>query len=72
MIRWMINWISLGTFLLLLTAPLFAQSIQLTPEQRAMLDQLPPAQTQQAKEAIRQIERQNAGESAPYTLTEQL
>lgn len=68
----MINWVSLGAFLLLFTAPLYAQSIQLTPEQRAMLDQLPPAQRQQAMEAIRQFERQNAGESAPSTVTEEL
>jgi protein involved in polysaccharide export with SLBB domain len=58
--------------LLFLAAPLYAQSIQLTPEQRAMLDQLPPAQRQQAMEAIRQFERQNAGESAPSTVTEEL
>ena len=70
MIRSLVNRVSLGAFLLFLAAPLYAQSIQLTPEQRAMLDQLPPAQRQQAMEAIRQFERQNAGESAPSTVTE--
>ena len=72
MIRSMINLGLLGALALLFAAPLYAQSIQLTPEQRAMLDQLPPAQRQQAMEAIRQFERQNAGESAPSNVSEEL
>ncbi len=44
---------------LLLSAPASAQSIQLTPQQRQMLNSLPPAQRQQALEAIRQFEAQN-------------
>lgn len=52
-----------GVMILTLVAvTALAQSIRLTPEQQAMLDQLPPAQRQQALEAIRQFERQNAGE----------
>jgi polysaccharide export outer membrane protein len=50
----------------------YAQSIKLTPEQQAMLDQLPPAQRQQAMDAIREFERQNAGASSPSTITEEL
>jgi protein involved in polysaccharide export with SLBB domain len=35
-----------------------AQDIQLTPEQQQMLDQLPPAQRQQALQALEQLNRQ--------------
>jgi protein involved in polysaccharide export with SLBB domain len=66
------NRASLGALLLLLAASLYAQSINLTPEQRAMLDQLPPAQRQQALDAIREFERQNAGASSPSTVAEEL
>jgi protein involved in polysaccharide export with SLBB domain len=61
----------IGALFLLATMPALAQSVKLTPEQQAMLDQLPPAQRQQALEAIRQFERQNAGASAPSTITEE-
>lgn len=37
-----------------------AQSVQLTPEQQQMLNQLPPAQRQQALDALRQMQSQNA------------
>lgn len=37
------------------------QSIRLTPEQQQLLNSLPPAQRQQAMEAIRQFEQQQAG-----------
>ncbi len=42
--------------LLFLALPSFAQSIQLSPEQQRMLNQLPPAQRQQAMDAMRQLE----------------
>jgi protein involved in polysaccharide export with SLBB domain len=72
LIESIINRVSLGVLLLVCVAPLYAQSIKLTPEQQAMLDQLPPAQRQQALEAIREFERQNAGASSPSTVTEEL
>jgi protein involved in polysaccharide export with SLBB domain len=53
-----------GLLLLFVAAAALAQSVKLTPEQQAMLDQLPPAQRQQALEAIRQFERQNAMEGS--------
>jgi hypothetical protein len=44
------------------TSIVFAQGIQLSPEQQQMLNQLPPAQRQQAMDAIRQLQsQQNAG-----------
>jgi protein involved in polysaccharide export with SLBB domain len=42
-----------------------AQSIQLSPEQQAMLNQLPPAQRQQALDALEQLQKQAAGPEAP-------
>ncbi len=41
---------------MLIASVTFGQGIQLSPEQQRMLDQLPPAQRQQAMEAIRQYE----------------
>jgi protein involved in polysaccharide export with SLBB domain len=38
----------------------FAQGIQLSPEQQQMLNQLPPAQRQQAMDAIRQLQSQQS------------
>jgi protein involved in polysaccharide export with SLBB domain len=38
----------------------FAQGIRLSPEQQQMLNQLPPAQRQQAMDAIRQLESQQS------------
>jgi protein involved in polysaccharide export with SLBB domain len=40
-----------------------AQSIKLSPEQQAMLDQLPPAQRQQALDALEQLQQQQASKS---------
>jgi protein involved in polysaccharide export with SLBB domain len=53
-----------GLLLLFVAAAALAQTVKLTPEQQAMLDQLPPAQRQQALEAIRQFEQQNAAKSS--------
>jgi protein involved in polysaccharide export with SLBB domain len=61
-----------GLLILLVAASALAQSIKLTPEQQAMLDQLPPAQRQQAMEAIRQFERQNAKEGSDSDETQEL
>lgn len=47
-----------ATVLLLLTASALAQNIQLTSEQQLMLNQLPPAQRQQAMDALRQLNTQ--------------
>ncbi len=44
--------------LTLVAAVSFAQGIQLSPAQQQMLNQLPPAQRQQAMDAIRQLEAQ--------------
>ena len=48
-----------AVLILALTASLsFAQGIQLSAEQQQMLNQLPPAQRQQAMDAIRQLQAQ--------------
>jgi len=47
----------------------FAQSIQLSPAQQQMLNQLPPAQRQQAMDAIRQLNSQQST-SAQQTINE--
>jgi protein involved in polysaccharide export with SLBB domain len=47
-----------ATLLVLVSVTAFAQSVQLTPEQQMMLDQLPPAQREQALQVLRQ---QSAG-----------
>jgi hypothetical protein len=44
--------------------PGFAQSITLSPEQQAMLDQLPPAQRQQALDALEQVQQQAGQQGA--------
>jgi len=44
----------------LLCSAAMAQSIQLSPTQQQMLDQLPPAQRQQAMDAMRQLEGQQS------------
>ena len=50
--------------MLLLASLSFAQGIQLSAEQQRMLDQLPPAQRQQAMDAVSQFERsESAGQS---------
>ena len=52
--------------LLLATSQSVAQTVQLTPEQQQMLDQLPPAQRQQALKALEQLNQQSsdAGQSS--------
>jgi len=49
------------------SATVLAQSIQLTPEQQAMLDQLPPAQRRQALDALEQLQQQAAKPGVPAT-----
>ena len=49
----------------------FAQSITLSPEQQAMLDQLPPAQRQQALDAIRQFQQQATRPETPSDVEEE-
>ena len=56
-------------FSLFLALPVVAQSISLSPQQQAMLNQLPPAQRQQALDAIRQLESQQA-EGGQQTINE--
>jgi protein involved in polysaccharide export with SLBB domain len=41
----------------------YAQAIRLTPEQEAMLNQLPPSQRQQALDALDELNRQRSGQS---------
>ncbi|MDJ0757922.1 MAG: SLBB domain-containing protein [Woeseiaceae bacterium] len=54
-----------------LTVPGFAQNYSLTPQQEAMLNQLPPAQRQQALSALRQLQQGDAGtEQLQSTLVE--
>lgn len=43
-----------------------AQAIELTPEQRRMLNQLPPSQRRQAQQALEELNRQRSG-SRPQT-----
>ncbi len=60
----------LAAILLILFSGLaFAQSIQLSPEQQRMLDQLPPDQRAQAMQAIRQLQNQQAA-PAQQTINE--
>jgi cell division protein FtsN len=49
-----------------------AQSISLTPEQRAMLNQLPPEQRQQALQQLEQIQRKGVQGSDLSSLGEEL
>jgi protein involved in polysaccharide export with SLBB domain len=50
----------------------FAQQITLTPQQQAMLDQLPPGQRQQALDALEQLNRQRASEGSDAEDLDQL
>ena len=53
---------------LLISATTFAQTIQLTPEQRRMLESLPPAQRAQAEAAMRQFgDQQSENELRPVS-----
>jgi protein involved in polysaccharide export with SLBB domain len=49
-----------GCVLLLIAGLPFAQTIKLTPQQEAMLNQLPPSQRRQALDALDQLNRQNS------------
>jgi len=49
-----------------------AQSIDLTPEQQAMLDQLPPAQRQQALDALEQLQQQSSQTDAPVSARDEV
>jgi len=57
--------------LALSSSAVFAQSIQLSPAQQQMLNQLPPAQRQQALDALRQMQSQQLPD-APQTINEPL
>lgn len=61
-----------ATILLLLGANAFGQSIQLSPEQQLMLNQLPPAQRQQAMDALRQLnaQQQSSQQSINETISQ--
>ena len=61
----------LTLLLLFLAVPLYAQDMRLSAEQQRMLDQLPPAQRQQALSAIRQIQSKSSEERSTQTLNEQ-
>jgi len=58
--------------LVLLSSIALAQNIQLSPEQQMMLNQLPPAQRQQAMDAIRQLDsqQQTSQQSINETISE--
>lgn len=60
-----------ATLLALMTTVVFAQSLQLTPEQQRMLDQLPPEQRAQALRQIEQLRRQGAEGTEFSTLSEE-
>ena len=59
----MIRRVTLATVFLLISSTVLSQGIQLSPAQQSMLDQLPPAQRQQAINAMRQLESQQSGGS---------
>jgi len=60
--------IVVAAYIALASAAGLAQSIQLSPEQQAMLNQLPPAQRQQALDALEQLQRQAAQPQAPQAV----
>ena len=65
-------WVVIATLsLALASASISAQSIQLSPAQQQMLNQLPPAQRQQAMAAMRQLESQQTTES-PKSINESI
>ena len=53
-----------GAAILVLSGVVYSQAITLTPQQQAMLDQLPPSQRQQALDALEQLNRQRAAEES--------
>jgi protein involved in polysaccharide export with SLBB domain len=52
-----------AVFLVLAAGAGLAQSINLSPEQQAMLNQLPPAQRQQALDALEELQQQQASQA---------
>lgn len=56
----------------LIPSTALSQTIQLTPQQQLMLDQLPAEQRQQALRLLRQAQNQGAGGESPSTLVEEL
>lgn len=70
MTRWLAITVLAGSILLLSDSASFAQAIKLTPQQEAMLNQLPPSQRRQALDALEQFNRQNAMQDAGSELTE--
>ena len=56
----LLAWALPAILLVLATSATFAQGIQLSAEQQQMLNQLPPAQRQQAMDAIRQLQTQQS------------
>jgi len=59
--------VAVATLLVCAASVVPAQSIDLSPEQQAMLNQLPPAQRQQALDALEQLKNQSAQQSVPQT-----
>lgn len=71
MIRWLAISILAGSLLLCLDSAPRAQAIKLTPQQEAMLNQLPPSQRRQALDALEQFNRQNALKTAEPDMAEE-
>lgn len=57
---------------MLLATSAFPQSVSLTPEQQRMLEQLPPAQREQALAALRQELQNRSGRAPTETINEEL
>jgi protein involved in polysaccharide export with SLBB domain len=70
LIRWFALGLVAGSFLLFPGGATLAQAIKLTPQQEAMLNQLPPSQRRQALDALEQFNRQNAMRDAGQALSE--
>ena len=60
----------LAFLVLLLALPALAQTVRLSAEQQQMLDQLPPAQRQQALDAIRQLQSQSPSPAESDSINE--
>jgi protein involved in polysaccharide export with SLBB domain len=58
-------WLAATAFLVFTAEAGLAQAIRLSPEQQAILDQLPPAQRQQALDALEQLQQQTHGPKTP-------
>lgn len=66
------RYILAGAAILMFSGVAYSQAITLTPQQQAMLDQLPPSQRQQAMDALEQLNRQRAAEQSAEDGTDQL